>query len=132
MLDSLLPDRARHSLTFSSEDIGPFTPASTPGLTPPAAEKGRQRPSTTAQASIVLAKLGRERVGQTLAPISQGLELAGEEPQHGRLVVEFQAAHQVGIPCAAVTWGFADGNALAGYQPNFLVTEVNQILDLIS
>lgn len=61
---------------------------------------------------------------------------AGLKPEEalsfGDEIRDIQAARQVGIPCAAVTWGFADGNALAGYQPDHLATEVSQILKILS
>lgn len=49
----------------------------------------------------------------------------------GDEIRDIEAARQVGIPCAAVTWGFGDGGALAGYQPDHLLTQVDQILDII-
>ena len=68
--------------------------------------------------------------------LRKALREAGAKPEEalsfGDEIRDIQAARQVGIPCAAVTWGFANGNALAGYQPNYLVTDVNQILDIIS
>ena len=68
--------------------------------------------------------------------LRKALRDAGVNPEEalsfGDEIRDIQAARQVGIPCAAVTWGFADGAALAGYQPDYLVTDVNQILEFIS
>lgn len=49
----------------------------------------------------------------------------------GDEIRDIEAARQVGIPCAAVTWGFGDGAALIGYQPDHLLTQVDQILDIL-
>lgn len=68
--------------------------------------------------------------------LRKALREAGVKPEQalsfGDEIRDIQAARQVGIPCAAVTWGFSDGNALAGYQPDYLVNEVDQILEIIS
>ena len=47
------------------------------------------------------AEVGPECLGQPFAPTVERFELAGEEPQHGRLVDELQAAHQVPVLLAA-------------------------------
>jgi phosphoglycolate phosphatase len=50
----------------------------------------------------------------------------------GDEIRDIQAARKAEIACAAVTWGFADGDALAGYQPDYLVTEVDQLLEIFN
>jgi phosphoglycolate phosphatase len=68
--------------------------------------------------------------------LRKALRLAGVKPEEalsiGDEIRDIQAARKAGIPCAAVTWGFADGNALAGYQPDYLVSDVNQLLEIIT
>lgn len=68
--------------------------------------------------------------------LRKALRQAGIKPEEalciGDEIRDIEAARQVGIPCAAVTWGFAEGSALAGYQPDHLVDEVHQIIDIIN
>jgi len=68
--------------------------------------------------------------------LRKALRQAGVKPEEvisfGDEIRDIEAARQAGIPCAAVTWGFADGAALAGYQPDYLVTEVNQLLEIFN
>lgn len=56
----------------------------------------------------------------------------GEALSIGDEIRDIEAARKAGIPCAAVTWGFADGDALAGYQPDHLVNQVDQLLEIIN
>lgn len=67
--------------------------------------------------------------------LRKALRQAGVKPGDalsiGDEIRDIEAARKAGIPCAAVTWGFADGNALAGYQPDYLVNDVDQLLEII-
>jgi phosphoglycolate phosphatase len=62
--------------------------------------------------------------------LRKALRLAGVKPGEalsiGDEIRDIEAARKAGIPCAAVTWGFADSDALAGYQPNHLVNQVSK------
>ena len=68
--------------------------------------------------------------------LRRALRQAGVAPDEalsfGDEIRDIDAARKAGIPCAAVTWGFADGSALARYKPDHLVTEVDQILKMIA
>lgn len=68
--------------------------------------------------------------------LRKALRLAGVKPEEalsiGDEIRDIEAARKAGIPCAAVSWGFADGDALAGYQPDYLVNEVDQLLEIIT
>lgn len=57
---------------------------------------------------------------------------ADEALSFGDEIRDIEAAGKAGIPCAAVTWGFADGSALADYKPDYLVTEVDRILEIVN
>jgi phosphoglycolate phosphatase len=67
--------------------------------------------------------------------LRKALRLAGVKPGEalsiGDEIRDIEAARKAGIPCAAVTWGFADSDALSGYQPNHLVKDVSQLLEII-
>lgn len=45
----------------------------------------------------------------------------------GDEIRDIEAAKQAGIPCAAVTWGYASHTALEKYAPEFLLDSVEQI-----
>jgi phosphoglycolate phosphatase len=67
--------------------------------------------------------------------LKKAIRLAGLDPEEalsiGDEIRDIEAAKRAGIPCAAVTWGFADGCALASYQPDYVVDAVDQLLDII-
>lgn len=68
--------------------------------------------------------------------LRKALRQAGVKPWEalsiGDEIRDIEAARKAGIPCAAVTWGFADGDALAGYQPDYLVKGVDQLLEIFN
>ena len=43
---------------------------------------------------------------------------------------DIEAARRIGIPCAAVTWGYGDLETLRGHKPDHLLTDVEQILEI--
>ena len=49
----------------------------------------------------------------------------------GDEIRDIEAAHKVGIRIAAVTWGYNSKKALESYHPDFLITEPQQLLNLI-
>ena len=49
----------------------------------------------------------------------------------GDEIRDIEAAQRLGIPCAAVTWGYADVEALRRYNPDYLVSDVKDLLSVI-
>ena len=49
----------------------------------------------------------------------------------GDQIIDIQSAHQNGIPCAAVTWGFNSGTALRRHQPHHLLRHVPELYQLL-
>lgn len=50
----------------------------------------------------------------------------------GDQVRDIEACQRVGVAVAAVTWGFASEELLINAQPNFLLNQSSEILDLLS
>jgi phosphoglycolate phosphatase len=50
----------------------------------------------------------------------------------GDQVRDIEACQRAGVQVAAVSWGFAGEDLLASAQPNFLLNNPNEILDLLS
>lgn len=74
--------------------------------------------------------LGKERgirnaVRKLRLPLSDVLYVGDE-------IRDIQAARAAGIDIAAVTWGMNAQNALASHQPNYLISNPNQLLDLLN
>ena len=45
--------------------------------------------------------------------------------------VDVETARNCGIPCVAVTWGFRDKEALAELNPEYIIDEAKQIIDIL-
>jgi len=62
------------------------------------------------------------------------LRKAGVSPEEavsfGDETRDIEAARKAGIACAAVTWGYGDMETLSDHQPDFLLTSVDQILEI--
>ncbi|HOE03572.1 MAG TPA: HAD hydrolase-like protein, partial [Anaerolineaceae bacterium] len=56
----------------------------------------------------------------------------GEAVSFGDESRDIEAARKVGIPCAAVTWGYAHGEVLRHHQPDYLLTSVDQIMGIVA
>ncbi len=50
----------------------------------------------------------------------------------GDQVRDVEACQRAGVAVAAVSWGFASEELLASSQPNFLINQPSEILDLLS
>ena len=68
------------------------------------------------------------------ARLRRVLRAAGVRPEEalsfGDETRDIEAARKAGIPCAAVTWGYGDAEALGGHRPDYLLTSVEQILEI--
>lgn len=101
---------------------------------------------TSNQLRNVLAVLGEELAGlvsifeceagffSKAARLRRALRKAGVRPHEalslGDETRDIEAARKTGIPCAAVTWGYGDVETLRDHHPDYLLTNVEQILDL--
>jgi len=101
---------------------------------------------TSNQLRNVLAVLGEELAGLVsifeceagfftkASKLRSALRKAGVEPgeavSFGDETRDIEAARKIGIPCAAVTWGYGDTETLRSHKPDHLLTVVEQILDL--
>jgi phosphoglycolate phosphatase len=56
----------------------------------------------------------------------------GEAVSFGDESRDIEAARKVGIPCAAVTWGYAHSEVLRHHQPDYLLTSVDQITGIVA
>ncbi len=45
--------------------------------------------------------------------------------------VDIETARNCGIPCIAVTWGFRDKSVLVGLNPEYIIDETKQIIDIL-
>jgi len=43
---------------------------------------------------------------------------------------DIRAAHKARVKCAAVSWGFNDGNVLSKFKPNYLLSDPGQLLEV--
>ena len=43
---------------------------------------------------------------------------------------DIRAAHKARVKCAAVSWGFNDGNVLRKFKPNYLLSDPGQLLEV--
>lgn len=68
-------------------------------------------------------------------PLLLGLERMGADASRsvyvGDAVVDVQAAHAAGLPAISVSWGAVDADVLAGAEPEFLVSELDQLRRLL-
>ena len=68
------------------------------------------------------------------ARLRRALRKAGVSPEEavsfGDETRDIEAARKAGIACAAVTWGYGDMETLSGHQPDYLLTSVDQILEI--
>ena len=69
------------------------------------------------------------------APLLLALELLGADPSRsvyvGDAVVDVQAAHAAGLPAISVSWGAVDADVLAAAEPEFLVSEMDELRSLL-
>lgn len=68
-------------------------------------------------------------------PLLLALERLGVDPAGsvyiGDAVVDVQAAHAAGLPAISVSWGAVDADVLAAAQPEYLVSEMDQLRTLL-
>ena len=69
------------------------------------------------------------------APLLLALERLGADPSDavyiGDAVVDVQAAHAAGLPAISVSWGAVDADTLAAAQPEYLVSEMDDLRRLL-
>jgi len=69
------------------------------------------------------------------APLLLALERLGADPSRsvyvGDAVVDVQAAHAAGLPAISVSWGAVDADILAAAEPEFLVSEMDELRRVI-
>jgi len=49
----------------------------------------------------------------------------------GDEIRDIEAAQRLGLNCAAVTWGYADADALRSYNPDYVLTEPRQLMEIL-